>query len=148
MIDMHSLISMKNSQIIIRILTILTHQLQQLQFITQSTMVQFMFQDDHHTADTNDHLTDDIQQDTLMGIVHYTVVGIEEDMHAMTNPVSLVMMLTNSTTPTIVQNSLKKFTLGVRNLCLFGEAMDRRRSVETARSVIISGSQSVHQALW
>ena len=148
MIDMHSLISMKNSQIIIRILTMLTHQLQQLQFITQSTMVQFMFQDDHHMADTNDHLIDDIQQDTLMGIVHYTVVGIEEDMHATMNPVSLVMMLTNLTTPTIVQNSLKKFTLGVRNLCPFGEAMDRRRSVETARSVIISGSQFVHQASW
>ena len=148
MIDMHSLISMKNSQIIIRILTILTHQLQQLQFITQSTMVQFIFQDDHHMADTNEHLTDDIQQDTLMGIVHYTVVDIEEDMLATTNLVSLVMMLTNSTTHTIVQNSLKKSTLDARNLCLCGEAMDKRKSVETARSVIISGSQYVHQALW
>ena len=148
MIDMRSLISMKNSQIIIRILTILTHQLQQLQFITQSTMVQFIFQDDHHMADTNEHLTDDIQQDTLMGIVHYTVVDIEEDMHATTNLVSLVMMLTNLTTPTIVQNSLKKSTLDARNLCLCGEAMDKRKSVETARSVIISGSQYVHQALW
>ena len=147
MIDMHSLISMKNSQIIIRILTTLTLQLQQLQFITQSTMVQFIFQDDHHMADTNEHLTDDIHQDTLMGIVHYTAVDIEEDMHATTNLVSLVMMLMNLTTPTIVQNSLKKFTLGVRNLCLYGEAMDRRKSVETAKSVIISGSRSVHQAL-
>ena len=147
MIDMRSLISMKNSQIIIRILTTLTLQLQQLQFITQSTMVQFIFQDDHHMADTNEHLTDDIHQDTLMGIVHYTAVDIEEDMHATTNLVSLVMMLMNLTTPMIVQNSLKKFTLGARNLCLYGEAMDRRKSVETAKSVIISGSRSVHQAL-
>ena len=147
MIDMRSLISMKNTQIIIHILTILTLQLQQLQFITQNTMVQFMFQDDHHTADTNEHLTDDILQDTLMAIVHYTVVDIEEDMHATTNLVSLVMMLTNLTTPTIAQNSLKKFTLGVRNLCHYGEAMDRKRSAETAKSVIISGSRSVHQAL-
>ena len=148
MIGMHNHISMKNSQIIILILTILNLQLQQLLFITQSIMVQFMFQDDHHTADTNDHLTDDIQQNTLMGIVHYTVVDTEEDMLATTNLVSLVMMLTNSTTHTIVQNSLKKSTLDARNLCLCGEAMDRRKSVETARSVIISGSQYVHQALW
>ena len=85
MIDMHNHISMKNMQIIILILTILTLQLQQLQFITQSIMVQFMFQDDHHMADTNDHLTDDIQQDTLMVIVHYMVVDIEEDMLATMN---------------------------------------------------------------
>ena len=148
MIDMHNHISMKNSQIIILILTILNLQLQQLLFITQSIMVQFMFQDDHHTDDTKDQLTDDIQLNTLMGIVHCTVVDTEEGMHATTNLVSLVMMLTNSTTPTIVQNSLKKSTLDARNLCLCGEAMDRRKSVETARSVIISGSQYVHQALW
>ena len=80
MIDMHSLISMKNSQIIIRILTILTHQLQQLQFITQSTMVQYMSQDELPMADI-EGLHMGTQQDMHMVTEQYLMdEDIGEDM--------------------------------------------------------------------
>ena len=50
--------------------------------------------------------------------------------------------------PTTALNSSRKLTLAVRNPSLYGEATDKRRSAVIARSVKISGSQSVHPVLW
>ena len=150
MIDMHNHISMSNSLTIILILTmiLLNHKL--VLSIIQSIMVLFTYLDMlHMVADIEDHRID-IRLGTrgieLLHIVEDIEGGMRETM--IMNLVSTVMMLTSSTMHMIALNFLRKLTQDVRSHSLCGEEMDKRKSVETVKSVAISGSQSVHQVSW